>query len=126
MEGASYSCCRCGLALQGNYPREPWPCRAGCGEWLSREAVDDLHLPALLTPIRIQASAAAPRCILCGASMRALPGAPYYLCVKHGIWFDAGMREFFTRLLSEEMDKHWKARAPGGSAPPLLQKPSRP
>lgn len=109
MERGAYRCCRCELPLRVGKLRQPWPCRDGCGEWLTREAVDEHLFPEFLRPIE-SVPRNALRCIFCGVTMRAPLAELYHLCLKHGIWFDKNDRDLLARVLRSEIARHREVR----------------
>lgn len=107
----TYRCCRCGSPLQAAEAQQPWPCKDGCGEWLTREAVDAHLFPRVLMPLMNEPRSDAPRCAFCGLAMRGLHWDSFYhLCADHGIWFDKDDRQLFAALLDAEIAKHREAR----------------
>lgn len=110
MASVAYRCCRCSLPLRTAARSQPWPCDAGCGEWLTLEAIDEHLFPQLVLFIAREPSDDAPRCVFCDAALRSLLSEPFHMCVDHGVWFDQDERKSFSRVLSAEIAKHRATR----------------
>jgi Zn-finger nucleic acid-binding protein len=113
-ESPTYACLRCGEALDRGDDTAlaaelSRTCPRGCGEWLSRTALDKLRATAELgttQPGWQQRTAPIP-CRVCGNQMEARKwgGASFESCKEHGIWVDAAARREMHALLAVHLEQ---------------------